>query len=103
MQATCLHARVKLLLWDMDTVGEWSLAAQEDAIKLGDSNVTALYNVGADLLEGVPKSMQVRHASLLQLSMLLCSIRSFNVVYDLATESKLCSFSNCTALCKPES
>ena len=36
MQATCVHARVKLLLWDMSTTGEWSLAAQEDAIKLGD-------------------------------------------------------------------
>lgn len=59
MQATCLHARVKLLLWDMNTTGEWSLAAQEDAIKLGDSNVSALYGVKADLLEGVPKSVQV--------------------------------------------
>lgn len=52
VQATCTHARVKVLLWDMDGNNEWSLAAQEDAMKLGDSNVAALFNVHTDLLEG---------------------------------------------------
>jgi hypothetical protein len=67
MQASCLHARVKVLLWDIGTDGEWALAAQEDAVKLGDSHVAAIFNVGADLLEGVPKSVQV-HSSLQRLS-----------------------------------
>ena len=57
-----MHARVKVLLWDMNESNEWSLAAQEDAMKLGDSNVAALFNVGTDLLEGsisIPSWIQI--------------------------------------------
>ena len=77
MQATCVHARVKLLLWDMSTTGEWSLAAQEDAIKLGDCNVSALFNVGADILEGVPKSVQV--------PLSICMVSNTTVIQRAAT------------------
>ena len=58
--ASCVHARVKLLLWDLDDEGGWSLAAQEDAVKVGQANATALYATTAELLEGVPRSVQVR-------------------------------------------
>lgn len=58
--ASCVHARVKLLLWDLDDEGGWSLAAQEDAVKVGQANATALYSTTAELLEGVPRSVQVR-------------------------------------------
>lgn len=57
--ASCVHARVKLLLWDLDANGDWSLAAQEDAVKVGQANATALYATPAELLEGVPRSVQV--------------------------------------------
>lgn len=57
--ASCSHARVKLLLWDLDADGNWSLAAQEDAVKVGQVNATALYATSVELLEGVPRSVQV--------------------------------------------
>jgi hypothetical protein len=58
--AECASGRVKALLWDLDEAGEWAMAASEDAVKLGATNVAALLHTGGDTLDGVPKSVQVR-------------------------------------------
>lgn len=58
LSAECSHGRVKALLWDMGPDGEWSMAANEDAVRIGATNVAALLHTGGDTLDGVPRSVQ---------------------------------------------
>jgi hypothetical protein len=57
--ASCPNLRVKILLWDRQGSEVWNAAAQEDCCNIGSTYVAAIYCTQHDVLEGVPKSMQV--------------------------------------------
>lgn len=56
--------RVKVLLWDRRGEEKWNLAAQEDSSKVNGTHVAALYATRAEMLDGVPRTVQVRRPPL---------------------------------------
>jgi hypothetical protein len=58
--ASCPNLRLKILLWDRQGAALWNPAAQEDCTKIGTTYVAAIYHTQQDVLEGVPKSVQVQ-------------------------------------------